>query len=577
MVTARSNKRQQEQRARKRLITRIKKEFKKKFYIGDIAISDQEYAILIKETKQIIAVFARSGRAPADSIPLAVTLVQIGIRKYDGKYFWPYVEGELGVERNLKRQQLMGEAFINTLRKHGKHITDESERVQNILFHGFVSNYYSKGLFELLFQYYSKDLERDIHRNTTEQMQALMETLAQKASQDEKQSDAFTAQFMTKGSRAYKLRSHTLQAISAHPIHSRTRLRRLLRLIDSAFWKDSIPKNPTSRLTILFKEWVNDSPAYKKEYKLYQLGEIRNRGKKHFSSPYLFANIGASFFELKLPAQIVAEEYANSLEWEICTNVRTFCLDAGTYPVLTGYKTEEAKTTISRRELFGAIRCQLICGGYIVRKFQLPQSNVRFFDMEGDYAARLFRIPMCAYTPAGNVLYSKALVSKILQGNITRWDFEFQQGDLVVLPDGSGMVVGDAYIDGFVPRGQVTGVEYHAEDKSVLPVYAAAPELLLTIPKERLPGTVLYCNDVRHRLSDCSYTEFENRDVRGMQAILLPLEQFEFCKSDGEKTIILDAPGKRYDKTYSFVLVSSVRATWSAVPCMSLFQRCGFT
>ena len=102
--------------ARKRLINRIKKEFEKKFFIGDIAISDQEYEILINEAKQILAVLMRSNHKAAESVSLAVTLVQIGIRKYDGKHFWPYVEEELGVERNLKHQALLGETFINTLR-----------------------------------------------------------------------------------------------------------------------------------------------------------------------------------------------------------------------------------------------------------------------------------------------------------------------------------------------------------------------------------------------------------------------------------------------------------------------------
>ena len=557
----------QEYLIRKRLINRIKKDFEKKFFIGDIAVSDQEYEILINEAKQLLAVLMRSNHKAAEPVSLAVALVQIGIRKYDGKYFWPYVEEELGVERNLKHQALLGETFINTLRKHGKFITDASERVQNILFHGFVSNYYSKGLFELLFQYYAKDLERDIDRNTTEQMQALMDTLAKKAALDEKESEAFADQFMAKGSRAYKLRNHTLQAISAKPIHSRTRLRRILRLIDKAFWNNAVPKNPTSRLTILFKEWVADSPAYKKEYRLYQLGEIRNRGKKHFSTPYLFAHIGAGSFKLKLPAQIVAEDFAEDLEWEIITNARTFRLNADTYPVLTGFKTEEGKVTISQRELFGDIQCQLVCGEQVVRKFpHLPKSTTRFFDMDGDYAPRLFKIPMCAYTPVDCTLHSGALLSKVPHGSMTRWDFEFQQGDLVVLPDGTGMVVGDHYTDGLVPRGQVIGAEYFTENNTVVPVYASAPELLLTVPKGKLPGTVLYCNDVSYRLTDCQYTEFENRDSRGVQAVLVPLKQFAFCKDDGLKTIILGIPGAHYDKPYSFVLIKGFSVDFSGAP-----------
>lgn len=556
----------QQIRIRKRLFARIEREFDKKFYVGDIVITDQEYELLLEDARSIVRSMAQSGYAASDSVILAVVLVQIGIRSYDGR-FWSYVEEVLDIKHSIKNQQLMGEAFINTLRCHGKYITDASERVQNILFHGFVSNYYSKGLFELLFQYYVNDLERDIYRNTTEQMQALMDTLAKKASLDEQQSEAFVDQFMAKGSRAYKLRCHTLRAISAHPIHSRTRLRRLLRLMDRAFWKDAVPKNPTSRLTVLFKDWIGQSPAYQKEYRLYQLGEVRNRGKKHFSSPYLFAHIGSVYFELKLPAQIVPEEYAEDLQWEITTNARTFRLEADTYPVLTGYKTEEGVTKLSQKELFGQIQCQLVCEDTPVRKFpRLPESTVRFFDREGDYAPRLFKIPMCAYTPAGTTLHSGALVSKVPHGSMTRWDFEFQQGDLVVLPDGTGMIVSDHYTDGLVPRGRVLCAESVQEDGTAAPVYAAAPELLLTVPKGKLPGTVLYCNDVRHRLTECRYTEFEHADARGIHAIVLPLEQFDLCKTDGLKTVVLDVPGSHYGKSYSFVLVKGLSIEFPGAP-----------
>lgn len=551
----------------KRLLTRVNKDFEKKFFIGDIVVSDQDYELLKDESKRIVRIISDSGMAVSESVVLAITLVQIGIRRYDGRHFWPYAEEELGFTNTSKLQQLLGDSFINTLSKHGKHITDYSEKVQNILFHGFVSNYYSKGLFELLFQYYTKDLERDIDRNTTQQMQALMETLAKKAFLDEKQNEAFTSQFMSKGSRAYKLKNHTLQAISAQPIHSRTRLRRLLRLIDRAFWNNETPKNPSSRLTILFKDWIEDSAAFEKDYHLYQMGEIRNRGKKHFSSPYLFANIGTDRFELKLPAQIVHEDYSEGLLWKIITKTRAISVEADTYPVLTGFKTEEISIAVSDEELFGDIQCRLVQDNFVVRKFpNLPNSEVRFFDTEGDYASRLFKIPMCAYTVNGSTLQSSALISKEPRGSITRWDFDFQRGDIVILPDGSGITVGNSHSEGLLPRGQVSCARYEEQNGDLLPVYAAPPEIVLTIPEEKIAGTVIYCNDIRYRLSECRYTEFSNRDMHGVQSVLLSAEQFDCCKKDGIITIILDIPGAHFDKKLSFALIKNLTVEFPGAP-----------
>lgn len=72
----------------------------------------------------IAAVIMRAGYATTESVTLAVTMVQVGIRRYDGRYFWPYIKEELGLVHSIKMQQLLGNSFINTLRKHGKYITD---------------------------------------------------------------------------------------------------------------------------------------------------------------------------------------------------------------------------------------------------------------------------------------------------------------------------------------------------------------------------------------------------------------------------------------------------------------------
>lgn len=555
-----------ERRIQQRMLKRIAKYFDKKFFIGDIVITDEEYPMLLSYVRTYLISSSKTRQVRHNDTLLAVALVQIGIRNYDGNY-WSHVGEALHLALSQKHYQMLGESFLNTLRYHNKYIHSVSGSVQTILIHGFVSNYYSKGLFELLFQYYVKDLERNIYRNTTEQMQALMDTLAQKASVDENTKNSFMDQFMEKGSRAYKLRNHTLQAISINPIHSRMRLRRLLRLIDSAFWKDQVPKNPTSRLTILFKEWIQDSPAYTHEYKLYQLGEIRNRGKKHFSTPYLFAHIGGGYFELKLPAQIVPEEFSDKLEWEVTTAVRTFRLPTDTYPALTGYKTEEQKCLISSNELFGKIRCRLVQIDTQVRRFaDIASNDVRFFDMEGDFAQRLFKIPMCAYTRRNEPFISSALLDQVPHGEMTRWDFDFQQGDLVILPDGTGMIVGDTYSDGLIPRGKLDNVLYRDEDKHAVPVYAKVPELLLTIPTSKIPGTEIFIDGVRCALKDCRLSEFDTKDSKGMRAILLSLSQFDVYSSDGIHKIVVNVPGAAYAKEYPFVYIKGLYADFDGAP-----------
>ena len=551
----------------RKLKDKILKQFDKKFYLGDIRITDAEYEELLEYARFRIR-GATSNSLPLKDDPiLAVALVQIGIRRYDGNYWTNALKGELHASNTQPMQRFLGESFIQTLKRHGKYILKESERVHSILFHAFVTDFYSKGLFELLFQYYSKDLERDINRNDKLQMQALMETLRLTSEGNEEESEAFTEQFTGRGSRAYKLRLHTLQAISANPAHSSMRLRHILRLMDKAFWRGSVPQKPVSRLTVLFKDWLRDSPSFNEEYRLYQSGEIRNRGKKHFSSPYLFADIRNTRFSLVLPPQIVRPEDAENLSWRYWIADELLEVPVEAYQVLTGFKTEELRLPVPTDRLFSRVRCQLCADDEPVRSFpELPETDLRLFDMEGDYADRLFKIPMCAYTGLDYQLKSPALTDRVPLGALTRWELEFANGDVLILPDGKSMVAGERYGDGLTLRGVVDNAALSGHEEDRLPVYERVPDLMLTLPREKIPGTVLDVNGTRHQLSECERDEFDALDSRGARAFLISLRQFLELRDTAENHIILDVPGAIYAKPYSFVLISGFRAVFDGAP-----------
>lgn len=553
-------------KAFRRIKRKVDRSFDKKFYIGDIPIDDEEYAELVEYLTAQLGVFS-SGMADSisDDPLLAVALVQIGVRRYDGGY-WGHVGR--AVRRNPDRsfQLFLGRSFINTLAAHNKHIYDDSKRVRSILFHCFVSDYYSRGLFDILFQYYVRDLERDINRNDRERMAALLEAFM-RTSQEDAGEERLSALISGSKSKAYMLRKDTLNAISAQPKHSSVRLRRLLRLIDKAFWKDQVPANPTSRLTIRFKEWQKQSEDFNAEYKLYKNGGIRNRGKKHFSSPYLFSDIRTGSFRLILPSQIVSEQYTEDLTWKLRTSGRELILPVDTYPAVTGFKTEAKEFEIYESEIFGSIRCELVSADERVRAFPaIPADDVRFFDMEGDFANRLFKIPMCAYTEKEKTLESDALLDTVSSGNITRWDFEFENGDVVVLPSGKGMIVGERYSDGLTQRGRVSGAFYTGEENKRVDVYRHAPSLMLTLKEELKNGTAVWFGSHRYRLPDCSYYSFENGDSSGTKAIVLNCGQFGECRNDALNSVVIDAPNGAYAKKYEFVLIDGFNYTFADAP-----------
>lgn len=87
----------QDKKLQKHLNTKINRQFKTCRYIGDIVISEDEYIILKAYLRSICRKYLNTSERYITSPIFAVALVQIGIHKYDGR-FWPHVEREIGTQ-----------------------------------------------------------------------------------------------------------------------------------------------------------------------------------------------------------------------------------------------------------------------------------------------------------------------------------------------------------------------------------------------------------------------------------------------------------------------------------------------
>ena len=83
-----------------KLRRRIKRQFAKKKYLGDIQISDEEYALLLEYMRlRFKAMAARySFKTPDEAF--CVGMVQIGIRCYEDGVYWPKFQQEMRVSTN---------------------------------------------------------------------------------------------------------------------------------------------------------------------------------------------------------------------------------------------------------------------------------------------------------------------------------------------------------------------------------------------------------------------------------------------------------------------------------------------
>lgn len=221
------------------MFSRIAHLFKSATFIGDIELSDDEYKILIYYSKHYYRVESKcSFKIKLDPF-FAVILVQIGIRYYDGKDFWRYVQIP-GSQESIRH------TFWTVLNRYGK-IHLENDYYTNILMHGFVSNACAAPkLFDNLYLYYRMKLDWNLENNTEIMLEQLLERIS------ENKNNQYVAQ--------------TIDAVKYNPERSKEIINELLYLIDKGFHQEIKPSS--TRLHALLNEWMKSDEVF--------LSDIRN-------------------------------------------------------------------------------------------------------------------------------------------------------------------------------------------------------------------------------------------------------------------------------------------------------------
>lgn len=535
-----------------KLNKRLTKDFIRKKYIGDILIDENEYVLLIEYFKQkyknLIYLYSHN----MVDIAFSVALVQIGIKHYDGKY-WPHVKEVLGVDSlPVNHQKLIGDSFISTLKHYQKLFLREDEKVNTILMHGFISDYYANNFFDFLFEYYRIDLERDITRNRPENMQILIEAMIKN---DNRQ-------------RTYLMVQHTADAISKNPRGSKIRIRRFLKLIDKCFWEQEDEISGKNRLTKLFNNWLKESKSFNSDVNLYHGASNSEYGRKSFFSPYLKWNAKISKFYLMLPSQLFKQQNEGiELSWRINIGDETIIRQADYYTAITGYKTEEDKIELKNENLFMTISCQLMSSDNKIRSFKKISSDcVRFFDNDGDYREpdSLPTGTVYAFTKKDDHLYSPAFIESEVYGNFILSYFEFQTGDIVRLPDAMVVSIGKRIEEGLSQRGILKGAYASVEDTHV-PIYFKPPNALIKIRPSRVNGTMIKINGKPYRMFDKETIELQLNDRSDDIGYLINLADFGYTKN-GVYSIYIDVPNDRTNRYWTFFLLNGINFRFEDAP-----------
>ena len=551
----RENESNEEKKAYEKLYRKIARLFDKCRYIGDIPINDEEYALLKKHLQNICRNYLSTTENYTDNPMFAVALVQIGMRYYDGR-FWPHVEKETGLTLPGQYQKRIGRSFYYTLKKHKKYVVAENEMMNNILLHCFITEHYSGDLFDFLFAYYQIDLERDLSRNSRDMRDYLMQS-------------------MLKGentARAYKIKKHTSDAVSANERGCRIRVGKILRLMDNALFEDILPTASQNRIAQMFCKWVETSKYFSNSKK--ELAGLTKKGEKRFSKPYLRFDSKQKLFRIVLPRQYIhlsSDEEVPEPVWRITYAGITQTVTAYAESCVTGCKTKRNDDIIIPAEkIFRKITLELLKNSNEkVNNFYIPAGSIRFFDYDCDQINYNEHLPdgnIYAFVQKGDVLVSypdsSVLCCKQISG-LVLYDLYLSKGDILRLPDGKAISVGKTLEEGLV-GASLPGAAYAAPDGEKSAIYSAVPSLYFKMEQAKENGTLIRINGPRYRLDMEKCIKCGAKDKTYENGYILKLS--DYISDDGIYRIEIDVPRSKKVRDYTFVLINSFSFEFENAP-----------
>lgn len=542
-----------QQKEFKSLCKRIRREFKRVMYIGDIKISEEEYALLKAYMVDTCSLLFRSSTRSSNDPVLATALVQFGIHEYNGS-FWPHFK-KLFPFNSINQVQcnLIGKIFVYTLKKNNKKCLGYSEMVNSILMHAFITEYYAKDLFDFLFMYYERDLDRNLDNHTKEMRNYLIQSMQREDN----------------GARSYKIKKHTADAVTANEHGCKIRIRRILKMMDDYMFYDKLPENSTNRVTNLFVKWAKQSKDF--AYARRKYAGAGRKGRKRFSSPYLHFDTDTKEFLLRFPVQNIPlddNELDSTITWKISCNDKVEYFEVETEESVTGLKTTKSEIMIKPEEIFSRFTLELVKNGTdVVRRFPIKAEEVRFFDSDWD-SVSVYE----DYIPSGDrFAFSKGKIECIcnseedceLCAGLNLYTLYLEDGDVIIYPSGTAKPVGREFEDGLLPHGHVSGAYVIDNDKNC-DIYSSAPIICFTAESRQLPGTIIWINNKKYPLAEDNYISFSYTANGNKKGCILKTETFDI--SEGVFAVALDIPGCRKDYYYEFAIINGFDFSFSGAP-----------
>ena len=562
---------------------KVERGFDQHALIGDIEITEREEELLKSYMHMMIENIKSENQVIYHQKVFAYGLVRAALKHYNSKTFWPFFAQEYDVSLNANHQGKINAHFRRIMLRYGK-LYDEAQEspVQNICMHAFICNHCADQLFNYIFGFWKEDLRRSIdnlQRDDDEESIDLFDVLIDEIKGNE---TVYVQGIML----------HTTLALKLNTSGCKTRLRRILRMIDASYWNDADYSRSSNRVTQLFETWKHDPKGrFYEDWNRTASDRKRGRGAKLLSRPTIIFNPQEMCFSMRFPEEYLRSGNEEDMPFWV---IRMVDDEYVIGPIEPEYRRPD---DMSGRRLFNTVECETpLPEGYLFEKMEIelrseeqrftrtkvPAERVRFFSTNLRHVNTIY-----GYLPK-DVRY--AVVSKgdeliPLSGRLHKWpdsvaafdvyEIEPAIGDVYLLPGGGALGVGEPLKEGLIGVGHVNSAmaEYAGKQYSI---FNAPESIFFKATKDKYNGTSLRISKAEQQVyfghvNTQQVREFRlDARVKDLYGYILDLSTW--LQNDGVYEVEISVPGDQI-KQYRICMLRGFTYAFADAPY--LFKESG--
>lgn len=521
--------------------------------IGELEVSDEVYRQLVDYARlKVSNLYMGKTIIPTD-ITLSIAMVQIAIRHYQQGNYWDYFNEEIGEKVSTSKRSYIGQMFIKTIKEYNLFYNERIKRgntqyVQNILAHCFVSNAYIEEYFDFIYSFYERNLLRHIPEVITDEVEDLKEYMLHTLSKNTDEIETT----LSSGAKTYKLLKST-QTVIAHAdtdFLSKILLKHL-KMIDD-FYYDNVLPEPDNRFAKHFIMW-----AEKVTENIGSGRRIRRRGVTtiYNRSPYLTIDKESNKGIIILPEQkfrtIASDTQAISL---IKTRNENLLKPLSLYRAYGIIVSEKVEIPIS--DIFGDITVKIKAES--IREYSFARKKYRIFDENWNEVEQLKEGKCYILTEKGVTVSNQQNAIIYSELRLPYWNeyaVEVKE-DTIIYIDETPLSLTGEFIDSVQFEDLSDHLQLFDMEGKKLTVTNRHPIVSFKVDKTLIERTVIWCNETRYQVSNsnnCRIVELQSD--QSALGVTVMLDQL-IGKVDGTYVIYVDEPGKTKKLLTQYILLS---------------------